>query len=109
VDPTDIENLILEDRENGVFRVNRKAFTDAEIFELEKREIFDKCWLYAGHESEIKKPGDFITRRVGGRPLILVRSADGEPRVFLNSCPHRGNMVALEKSGNARAFTCFYH
>lgn len=104
-----IESLVIDDRKQGVFRVNRHAFTDATILELEKREIFDKCWLYAGHESEIKKPGNFVTRRVGGRPLLLVRGKDGSARAFLNTCTHRGNLVALEKSGNARAFTCFYH
>lgn len=109
VDAKNIEQLVLEDHEQGLFRVNRQVFLDAEILEMERREIFDRCWLYAGHESEIRKPGDFVTRRVGGRPLLLVRGKDGEVRALLNTCPHRGNAVAMEKCGNARAFTCFYH
>jgi NAD(P)-dependent dehydrogenase (short-subunit alcohol dehydrogenase family) len=47
----------VDDRTRGIFRVNRRVFTDPEILELER---------YAGHESEIAKPGDFATRRVGG-------------------------------------------
>jgi p-cumate 2,3-dioxygenase alpha subunit len=109
VDALNIKSLVVDDPVQGVFRTNRQAFTDEEILKLEKREIFDKCWLYAGHESEIKKPGDFVTRNVGGRPLLLVRAMDGTPQVFLNTCTHRGNIIAREKSGNARAFTCFYH
>ena len=104
------EDLIIDDRVNGIFRVNRRSFTDPAIFEIEKREVFDRSWLYAGHVSEIAKPGDFITRRVGGRPLILVRDHSGTPRALLNSCPHRGNIVCRERAGTgAQNFVCFYH
>lgn len=104
-----LKNLIVDDKDRGVFRVNRKVFTESSILELERREIFDRCWLYAGHESELAKPGDFITRRVGGRPLLLVRGKDGIVRAFYNACTHRGNLVVREKKGNAPAFSCFYH
>ena len=109
MDAKNIARMVVDDRERGVFKVDRQVFLDAEILEMERREIFDRCWLYAGHESEVRKPGDFVTRRVGGRPLLLVRGKDGEVRALLNTCPHRGNPVAMEKCGNARAFTCFYH
>jgi len=104
------EELIIDDRVNGIFRVNRRAFTDPAIFEIEKREVFDRSWLYAGHISEIAKPGDFVTRRVGGRPLILVCDRVGAPHALLNSCPHRGNIVCRERAGSAaQNFVCFYH
>jgi phenylpropionate dioxygenase-like ring-hydroxylating dioxygenase large terminal subunit len=106
---TAIKDMVIDDRESGLFRVNRRSFIDPDILELERREIFDRSWLYVGHESEIAKPGDFVTRKVGGRPIILVRDIGGEVRVLMNSCAHRGNLVCREKSGNARAFTCFYH
>jgi len=67
-----MQNLIVDDRARGVFRVNRRAFTDPEILEQERREVFDRSWLYAGDESEIADPGDYVTRRVGGRPLIPI-------------------------------------
>jgi p-cumate 2,3-dioxygenase alpha subunit len=105
----ELENLIIDDRARGVFRVNRRAFTDVAVLDYERREIFDRCWLYAGHESEIGNPGDYVTRKVAGRPLLIVRSATGEPKIFLNSCTHRGNMVCREKTGSARVFSCFYH
>ena len=103
------DTLIIDDRVNGVFRVNRRAFTEAAVLETERREIFDRCWLYAGHASEIAKPGDFVTRQVGGRPIILVRDAAGVPRALLNTCPHRGNIVCRERAGSTRRFMCFYH
>jgi len=105
----DVRDLIVDDRARGIFRVNRRVFTDPEILEEERREVFDRSWLYAGHESEIANPGDFITRKVGGRPLILVRDSDGTAHAFLNTCPHRGNIVCREPAGSTRLFRCFYH
>ncbi|MCL6634139.1 MAG: aminotransferase class V-fold PLP-dependent enzyme, partial [Alicyclobacillus herbarius] len=62
-----------------------------------------------GHASEVRNPGDFRTRMVGGRPVIFTKGADGEIRVFLNSCTHRGTLVCREREGNAKTFRCFYH
>jgi len=42
---------IIDDPERMTFRLNRRALADPAILELERRAIFDKCWIYAGHES----------------------------------------------------------
>ena len=104
-----LENLVLDNREDGLFRVHRSAFTDPQIMALEQRRVFEQCWLYAGHTSEIPQPGDFRARRVAGRPVILVRGSDGVVRVLLNTCTHRGAQVCRESCGNAKTFQCFYH
>lgn len=103
------KRLVIDDRKNGLFRVNRRAFTDPEVLELEKRKVFDQCWIYAGFESEISKPGDFVCRRVAGRPVILARGEDGKMRALLNTCTHRGALVCRERAGNVRSFQCAYH
>ncbi|AJY77531.1 p-cumate dioxygenase [Paenibacillus beijingensis] len=103
------EPLIIMDEDKNVFKVNRKVFTDMDIFEMEKKKIFDKCWFYLGHESELPKPGDFINRRVAGRPLIFTKDSDGNINVFSNACPHRGSIVCREHKGNSKTFQCFYH
>jgi len=104
-----MEHLVEDDRMRGTFRVHRSTFTNPAVLERERSDIFDRCWLYAGHESELRNPGDYITRKVGGRPLLLTIDANGQRHAFLNSCTHRGNAVCRERSGNARVFTCFYH
>ncbi len=101
--------LVIDDRVAGMFRVNRAAMTSQEIFEREQRELFDRCWLYVGHESEVAKPGDFRRRTVGGRPIILIRGSDGTVRALLNACTHRGATICRQDAGNARIFQCFYH
>lgn len=102
-------SLIIDNADEGVFRVNRAAMFEPSIFDAEQRRVFDKVWIYFGHESEVPKPGDFRTRTLVGRPLILVRGDDGEVRVFINACPHRGAEVCREPEGNAKAFHCLYH
>jgi len=92
-----------------VFRVHRAAMVDPAVLEAEMRRIFDACWIYAGHESEVRAPGDFVTRTLCGRPVIVCRDASARVRVFLNVCRHRGAQVCRERSGNAKGYTCFYH
>jgi p-cumate 2,3-dioxygenase subunit alpha len=101
--------LVVDDRERGLFRVHRSAFVSDEILRLEREKIFSRSWLYVGHESELPKPGDFVTRRVGGRTVIFNRDRHGTVRVMLNTCRHRGAEVCRLASGNSRIFTCFYH
>lgn len=104
-----LEDLVIDNREAGLFRVNRRVFTEPAILELEKERVFARSWIYAGHESEIPRPDDFRSRRVAGRPLILARGTDGQVRALLNTCTHRGALVCREQVGNAKTFQCSYH
>ena len=103
------EPAILVDQSKNVFKVARRNFIDPEILAAEKERIFERCWLYLGHGSEIVKPGDFVTRNVAGRGILFTRDAKGEARAILNTCPHRGMQVCREKKGSAKSFQCFYH
>jgi p-cumate 2,3-dioxygenase subunit alpha len=101
--------FVVDDREKGRFRVHRRAMTDPDVLALERERIFDRCWLYVGHDSELAAPHDFRARSVGGRPLIFTRNAEGHVQVFINSCTHRGALLCREKAGNGRFLRCFYH
>ena len=109
MEPEALANLVIDNKQDGLFRVHRQAFTEPDILALEQRRVFEPTWIYAGHTSEIPQPGDFRARRVAGRPVILVRGTDGAVRVLLNTCTHRGAQVCREASGNANTFQCFYH
>jgi phenylpropionate dioxygenase-like ring-hydroxylating dioxygenase large terminal subunit len=100
----------VEDRSaDGLFRVRTEVFRDQAIFDAERRLIFDRSWLYVGHESEVTEPGSFVTRSVGGHPIIMVRGRDGEVRVLFNTCAHQGSRVCRVPSGTADSFQCFFH
>ena len=90
-------------------RVHATLYTDARIFEEELEKIFYRGWVYIGHDSEIPKPGDFLTRSIGRQPVIMVRGKDGTISVLLNRCAHRGSTVCTVEQGNAKAFICPYH
>jgi phenylpropionate dioxygenase-like ring-hydroxylating dioxygenase large terminal subunit len=54
--------------------------------------------------------GDFVAVDIAGRPLLLVRQADGSLRVLHNRCAHKGAQLVTSPSGNAgRIFRCPYH
>ena len=73
------------------------------------RNIFASTWVFVGHESEIPAAGDFVTRHLGGRPVIITRDADADIHVLFNRCAHRGAKVCREDKGKSRVFVCPYH
>ena len=89
-------------------RVHRRVYTDPTVFDLEMERIFNRSWLFAGHESQVSNRGDFITTQVAGQTLIVVRHED-DIKVLFNRCPHRGAKICETESGNARPFRCPYH
>ncbi len=89
--------------------VHRDLYVSREVFEQEMRYLFGSTWVYVGHESEIPKPNDFVTRTIGRRPVILTRGRDGALSVLINRCTHRGAVVCRQARGTADRFTCGYH
>ena len=81
-------------------RAHRKAYTDPEIFDLEMDRIFERTWIYIGHESQAKNPGDYYLAQVGRQPVIMVRGQDGQIDVLYNRCPHRGAQICTARKGN---------
>lgn len=108
---TNVSNkqYMIDDRVDTVFQINREVFTSADVLAAERSEIFDKSWLYVGHDSEIPNKNDFRTRDVGGRSIIFNRDRHGTVNVLLNTCLHRGSSVCRHTKGNSKIFTCFYH
>ncbi len=105
----EIKDLIIDDRRRGVFRVHRSSMTSPKLFQRERELIFDRCWIYLGHESEVENRGDYRRRTVAGRPVFFTRNSDGQVRVFLNTCPHRGALICRRDEGNSEVLQCFYH
>lgn len=90
-------------------RVHRSLYVDPAIFEAEMEFIFERGWVFVGHESEVPAAGDFKAVQIGRQPALLTRHADGALHVVLNRCMHRGALLTRETSGNTRAFRCLYH
>ncbi|MFM9971936.1 MAG: aromatic ring-hydroxylating oxygenase subunit alpha, partial [Burkholderiales bacterium] len=102
--------LYVDDRPaEQIFRVHPGVYSDPELFELEMKYIFERTWIFLTMESEIAKPNDYITTRIGRTPVIVSRAPDGKIGGFINACRHKGATVARLERGNARYHVCPYH
>jgi len=101
--PIDYTSLVKSDR------VHASLYRDPRVFDDEMERIFHRSWVFVGHESEIPRAGDFVTRTLGRQPVILARARDERAVVLLNRCMHRGTMVCTAPHGHARTFQCPYH
>ncbi len=104
-----LNNALVVDKQAGIYQCNRNIFTDAELFELEMEHIFEGNWVFLAHESQIANPGDYYTLTIGRQPVMLTRDKSGEISALINSCSHRGAMLATRKTGNKSSFTCPFH
>src|SRR5947209_4093568 len=90
-------SYIIDDREKKTFLLDREVLVSEEVLRAEMTSIFARCWIYVGQSSELKKPGDFRSRKVAGRPVIFCRDQQGDVYCLLNTCRHRGAMVCTER------------
>ncbi|MCL9667739.1 Rieske 2Fe-2S domain-containing protein [Rosenbergiella epipactidis] len=104
-----INQALIVDKEKGIYQCHRGIFTDPELFELEMTHIFEGNWVYLAHESQVADPGDFYTLTIGRQPVMITRDKEGQLHGLINSCSHRGAMLATRKKGNKSSFTCPFH
>jgi phenylpropionate dioxygenase-like ring-hydroxylating dioxygenase large terminal subunit len=87
-----------------------RLYTDPAVFAAEVEEIWLRRWVFAGHECELRFPGDFLTVQIGPASLIVLRSDDGAVRAFHNVCRHRGSVLCDAAAGSfGRRIVCPYH
>jgi phenylpropionate dioxygenase-like ring-hydroxylating dioxygenase large terminal subunit len=101
--PVEVGELIASDRVHG------SLYTDPDIYDLEVERIWSRGWVYVGHLSEIREPGDYVRKPMGPQPLIMTRDKQGQVHLLLNRCTHRANIICDAAHGNAGAFRCPYH
>lgn len=90
-------------------RVHRRIYIEPEIFALEVERIFERGWVFLGHDSEIANPGDYKAVRFGSQPALMTRDQDGGINVVMNRCMHRAATICQDERGNANFFRCWYH
>jgi phenylpropionate dioxygenase-like ring-hydroxylating dioxygenase large terminal subunit len=99
----DIKSLVRPDH------VHRRAYADPAVFALEQERIFGKLWIYVAHESQLKKPGDFVRTRLASYEVLVTRHSDDNIYVLQNRCPHRGARICMVDRGSSKIFSCPYH
>jgi Rieske 2Fe-2S family protein len=85
------------------------AFTDADVCEWERANLFQRGWVCAGHVEHVSERGQYVHVDVGGESVLVVGDDDGLPRAFLNTCRHRGARLVDDDAGTLRRLQCPYH
>ncbi len=104
-----LAGMLVEDKDQHIYRLHRAAFTDAELFDLEMKHIFEGNWIYLAHESQIPNVNDYFTTQIGRQPIVITRNKAGELNALINACSHRGATLCRHKKGNKANFTCTFH
>lgn len=85
-------------------------FTGRERFELEQAKIFRRFPVPVTVSSLLPDPGSVVAVEAYGMPLLVSRTRDGEIKVFVNACQHKGAKLiedcAVHQQGR---MTCPYH
>ncbi|HVO47853.1 MAG TPA: aromatic ring-hydroxylating dioxygenase subunit alpha [Steroidobacteraceae bacterium] len=91
--------------------IHRDLYVSAELFELEMAHLWRNTWIYVGHDSQVPAAGDFYSTVIGREPVIMVRGADQQVRVFPNRCAHKGTRLLSAVQGNCQGglIRCPYH
>ncbi|MEV6984103.1 aromatic ring-hydroxylating dioxygenase subunit alpha [Sphaerisporangium sp. NPDC051017] len=87
----------------------RELYMTAELFEQELEAIFNRSWLFAAHESQLARPGQYVTVESGLESVIVSRTLEGEIAAVHNVCRHRGARLLDAGCGSARRLVCPYH
>lgn len=106
---SDLGGLVDDRVDEGMFRVDRSVYTDQEIFEREVSHVFEKCWIFLCHESQVANHGDYFWTEIGRQPVFVHRQQDGSLKCFINACSHRAAILTPFRQGNARTLTCRFH
>jgi len=104
-----LQTAVQDDKESGVFRCRRDIFTNADLYELEMKHIFESNWVYLAHESQIPNNNDYYTTWIGRQPVVVTRDKTDKLHAVINACTHKGAMLCRRKHGNKGSFTCPFH
>jgi len=84
-------------------------YTDAAVFAAECDAVLKSNWAGLAVASEVPEVGDAKPIEFLGIPLLLIRSKDGDVRVFENICRHRGMVLVDVPRKIEGAIRCPYH
>ncbi len=85
-----------------------ECYRDPRFFDLEIAHLLRPGWHAVARWDALPEPGDYTSVDLCGEPLLIVRDAAAELRVFSRVCRHRAHTV-VEGSGHTKRFVCPYH
>ena len=107
--PTRLAEETAAQRLRPGFAMNGYFYRSPLVYRKELDEILYKSWLYAGHVSQVAKPGDYFLFDLAEESIVVVRDGDGQIHALMNVCRHRGSRFCEGPHGSAKTFVCPYH
>lgn len=90
--------------------LDARWYISAEVFEQECERIFEREWIYVGHEAQLEQAGDYVLATIANESLIVTRDGSGAVRALFNVCRHRGTRMCTAESGHfIGSIQCPYH
>src|ERR1700688_2776743 len=84
-------------------------YVDPRLAELERLNVFSKTWQLVARTDQLQKPGEFVSTRLAGEPVVVVRGSDSTLRAFYNVCRHHAAAVVTQPCGQVAMLQCPYH
>ena len=111
----DLSNTALQELAANVAQPFERAhamppsvYTSQTFMQQEIDGIFAKDWYCIGRADALSEPGSYVTSKLAGQPVVVLRDRDGALKALSNVCLHRMSTM-LEGRGKVRALTCPYH
>src|SRR5688572_11121169 len=89
--------------------LHARYYADPAMVAIDRKLIFDRGWQLLAHVCQLQNPGDHVIGDFSGLPVIAVRGADDQIRVFHNVCRHRAGPLAQCDGLAAKSLRCRYH
>lgn len=70
--------------------LNRHIFADKGLYAQELDQIFGRCWLFVGHETQIPKANDFSAAYMGEDPILVTHDSKRETACLPEYVPSQG-------------------
>lgn len=83
-------------------------YTDPARFDGERRGLLARSWQFAGHVSQLERPGDYFSFEIAGESVFCVRTFEGDIKAYFNVCQHRAHQL-VQGDGHAACIVCPYH
>lgn len=90
------------------YSLRKEAYTDPRWHDVDVKHIIGKTWQWVCHVEKVRSKGQYITVKVAGQPIIVVRDRQGVLRAFYNVCKHRAHEL-LQGEGITGGIVCPYH
>ena len=97
-----------DDAPQRSFSLKSEAYVNPQWFELDQQAVIAKSWQWVCHVEKVREPGAYITTRIAGKPIVVVRDREGILRAFYNVCKHRAHEL-LSGEGRTTRIMCPYH